>query len=352
MSHLEVRQEKDLNKIREYMVRQADLVAVAVEDAVTAVQTGNHELAHETVLRDHPINRNMREVDRLCHNFIAVHLPSAGPLRLLSSIIRANVELERIGDYAVTIAREAVQMSHTPQGSMARELDRAAGESLLMLRQAVTAFKELNADLARGTMAISDQLENDMNIVYEELMTNTERSEVKNNLAIFIIFNQLKRVADQAKNLCEHTIFAATGEQKALKVYRVLFLDSDNSRLGPLAAAIASNNFSNSGVFATAGKASAAALDIRLVSFLEERGLSVAERGPRALSSLTSNDLAEQQVMVCLEGKINDYVDALPFHTAVQEWNLGDVANMEDSYREIAPRIRDLMELLRGEGAD
>lgn len=352
MSHLEVRQEKDLNNIREKMVSQADLVAVAVEQAIQSVQTGDQKLAHAVVLRDHPINRNMRRIDRLCHNYIAVHLPSAGPLRLLSSIIRANVELERIGDYAVTIAREAVQMSNPPKGGMGRELDRVAGESLLMLRQAVKAFKELNAELARGTMVISEQLENDMDIVYEELISNTERAEVKDNLAIFVIFTQLKRVADQAKNLCEHTIFAVTGEEKEAKVYRVLFLDRNNSLFGPLAAAIASNSFPNGGIFESAGKEGANALDARLIDFMQERSLSVSDHGPRALSTLTARELAEQQVMVSLEGGIDEYLDTPPFHTAVQEWDLGDAENMETIYREIASRIRDLMELLRGEGAD
>ena len=352
MSHLEVRQERDLNKIREHMITQAELVAKAVETAVHALQTGDKTLAWKTVLKDHPINRHMREIDRLCHSFIAVHLPSAGPLRLLSAIIRANVELERIGDYAVTIAREVVQMSAPPQGNMARELERVAGETLLMLRQSVKAFKDLNPELARGTTSIADQLEHNMDTVYEELMSNTDREQVKDNLAIFVVFNQLKRVADQAKNLCEHTVFAQTGEQKAPKVYNILFLDRDNDRLGPLAAAIASNSFPNSGRYTTAGKTPAGAMSEDMVTFLENRGLSVAERGPRALSDVTHQEMADKHLIVCLEGEISDYLDAVPFHTAVQEWDLGEAPDMENLYRELAPRIRDLMELLRGEGAD
>jgi phosphate transport system protein len=352
MSHLEVRQEKDLNRIREHMISQADRVAKAVENAVHAVQTGDRTLAWSTVLEDHPINRHMREIDRLCHSFIAVHLPSAGPLRLLSSIIRANVELERIGDYAVTIAREVVQMSRPPQGSMARELERVAGETLLMLRQSVKAFKDLNAELAKGTTSIADQLEHNMDTVYEELMANTEREQVKDNLAIFVIFNQLKRVADQAKNLCEHAVFAQTGQQKAPKVYNVLFLDRDNSRLGPLAVAIASNSYPNGGRYGSAGKDPSTGLSEDLVSFLGDRGMSVATMGPRALTDVTHLELGEKHLIVCLEGGVSDYLDRVPFHTAVLEWDLGQDADMETLYRELAGRIRDLMELLRGEGAD
>lgn len=352
MSHLEVRQEKDLNKIREHMITQAELVSKAVENAVHAIQTGDKVLAWNTVLQDNPINRHMREIDRLCHSFIAVHLPSAGPLRLLSSIIRANVELERIGDYAATMAREAVQMSTPPRGSMARELERVAGETLLMLRQSEKAFKELNAELARGTMGIAEQLEHNMDTVYEELMANTHREQVKDVLAIFVIFTQLKRVADLAKNLCEHTVFAQTGQQKSPKTYNILFLDRNNDRLGPLARAIGANSFPGSSHCTTAGTAPAGGLSQDLQDFLNSRGLSAADRGPRPLSDVTHLELADVHLIVCLEGEINDYLDSVPFHTSVQQWDLGETLDMEGLYRELALRIRDLMELLRGEGAD
>ncbi len=351
MSHLEIRQEKDLNEIRDHMIQQAEAVAKAVENAVRAVQTHNKRLAWDTVLGDHPINRHMRQIDRLCHSFIAVHLPSAGPLRMLSSIIRANLELERIGDYAVTICREAVQMSGPPQGPLERELERVSGETLLMLRQAVRAFKEGNAELARGTRSIAEHLEHDMDMVYEELMANSDRAQIKDNLAIFVVFTQLKRVADQAKNLCEHTIFAVTGEQKPPKVYRLLFLDRENNRFGPLAIAIASNSFPESGRYSTAGKVPAAELDAQLVEFLEARGLSIAERGPRSLAELTHPELQEKHLIICLEGVIEDYFDQIPFHTSVQEWALGEAEDMETLYRALAARIKDMMELLRGEGA-
>ena len=333
MSHLEARQEKDLNGIRERMITQADAVAVAVENAVRSVQTNDRRLAYDTVLADHPINRLTREIDKLCHRFIAVHLPSAGPLRL-------------------TVARETAQMSAPPEGIMARELDRVAGETLLMLRQSVKAFKELNAELARGTVGIADQLQLHMDMVYAELRANTDKDKIKDSLAIFVVFTQLKRVADQAKNLCEHTIFAQTGEQKAPKVYRILFVDRDNSRLGPMAQAIAAHAFTNSGRYRTAGLAPAVALDGQLTQFLEGRGIDTAALKPGALADITLAELSEQQVLVCLECSMQDLTRDLPFHTSMLEWQLEPAADMETLYRDLAGRISDLMELLRGPGAD
>ena len=252
MSHLEERLENDLNEIRGRVEKQAERVETAVANAIHALQTGNKKLAYATILNDLPINRTMREIDTICHKFIAVHLPSGSHLRLLSSVIRVNVELERIGDYAVTIARESAQLSKPPEGTMARELDRMASETMLMLRQSIRAFSDLNAEMGRSTKLLADQMESNLDSIYTEMMTNQDRGKVKDVLAVFVVFTQLKRVADQAKNLCEDAIFAVTGEQKAPKVYKILFLDEDNSK-SRMAEAIARRNYPESGEYTSAG---------------------------------------------------------------------------------------------------
>ena len=110
MSHLEERMEKDLNYIRNWLWKIGDSVEAALRSAKTTLILKDSKLANEVVLGDHPINRDSRQCDRLCHTFIARYLPGAGALREMASTIRVNVILERIGDYAVTICREALQL--------------------------------------------------------------------------------------------------------------------------------------------------------------------------------------------------------------------------------------------------
>ncbi|MES9981585.1 MAG: phosphate signaling complex protein PhoU, partial [Candidatus Thiodiazotropha sp. 6PLUC5] len=229
MSHLEERLERDLSNLHDRVAKMAAQVQEAVKNSVYALQTGDNKLAYSTVLNDNPINRCMREIDRICHRFFAVHIPSGGHLRLLSSVIRANIELERIGDYAVTIAREAAQLSEPPSGNLGRELERVANETMLMLQQSIKAFTELNAELAKSTMVMASEFEHNLDVIYTEMMANDDRQRVAEVLAIFVVFNQLKRIADQSKNLCEDTVFAVTGEQKAPKVFNIMFVDEDNS---------------------------------------------------------------------------------------------------------------------------
>ncbi len=357
MSHLEERLENDLNKIRNRVEKQAELVETAVTNAVHALQTGNKKLAYATILNDLPINRTMREIDDICHKFIAIHLPSGSHLRLLSSVIRVNVELERVGDYAVTIAREAAQLSKPPEGNIARELDRMASETLLMLRQSIRAFNDLNAEMGRSTKLLADQMENNLDSIYTEIMTNQERGKVKDILAVFVVFTQLKRVADQAKNLCEDAIFASTGEQKAPKVYKVLFIDENNGCKSQMAEAIARRNYPESGEYLSAGRQPATSLNPNLVSFLENRGQNLSDVQPSSLADLTERTISDQYVIVSLEGEVSPYLPEIPFHCTALEWDMGPVPEagddqgFENLYREISLQVKDLMELLRGEGA-
>ena len=93
MALYEKRLQEDLTHIRGQVRTMGDMTEKVLRNAVHALLTRNQKLANETVLADHPINRQMREVDRLCHGFIARHLPSAGHLRLISSIIRLNIAI-------------------------------------------------------------------------------------------------------------------------------------------------------------------------------------------------------------------------------------------------------------------
>ena len=360
MSHYEERLENDLNRIREQLTAMGNQVREAAKNAVHALLAGNTKLAYATVLGDHPINRASRSLDKLCHGFIALHLPSAGHLRVISATIRANIALERIGDYAVTICREAVQLSAAPQGTLAREVELMSEESRRMLEQALQAFDEGNAEKAKATMVMAEQVERTFDTVFSDLVAEKEHLDIKELFGYLVIFNMIERISDQAKNICEEAVFAVTGETKAAKTYRVLFLDEDNTCLGPMAEAIARKTFPHSGQYVSAGRKAGSKLDANLTRFLNERGVSAEGLEPRTLD-LTPEELPDYHVIISLQGTVASYVDAIPFHTAALEWDVGtppsdgDAAQAaqryEEIYRELAVQIRDLMTTMRGEEA-
>lgn len=359
MTHYEERLERDLNRIKQQLALLAERIEDALGDGVHALLTANDKLAHATVIGDQAINRLSRTLDRMCHGFIALHLPSAGHLRLMSAIIRANLGLERIGDYAVTISRESVQLTRRPDGVVARELELMAGQSRQMLKQAVIAFVTGNAEQAKATMAMADQVERTFDTVFSDLVNEGDHFSIKDLFAYLVVFNMLERVSDQAKNLCEDAVFALTGEGKAPKVFRILFLDEDNSLFGPMAEGIARKNFPGSGQYRSAGRR-AGAVESGLIRFLQERGVDLSQHKPAALD-LSPQELADYQVIVSLQGPAKSYLETVPFHTALQDWDLGEVPGdltadqlrqrYESLYREVAVQVSNLMAILSGEEA-
>ncbi len=260
MKHYEKRLEEDEQQIRDEISSIGAMVVEALKNAVHAVRTGNQKLANLTVLGDGEINRAVRAVDRDCHRFIVRHLPSAGHLRLMSGTIRAAIALERIGDYAVSIARVATRLSSPPDHNLASAMDNMAVDSGEMLAKAMQAFVDGNAEQAKAIMVMADQIERLQASALDDLAHGHSERTVDDLFSMFTMFAMLERVSDQAKNLCEEAVFAATGETKGEKVYRVLFLDQEDSRLAPMAEALARHNFPNSGQYESASAGVNAAL--------------------------------------------------------------------------------------------
>ena len=360
MSRYEARLQRDLDEIHDMVVSMFDRVEQSVANAIDVVFSGNEELAYRTILGDEGINRLVRRIDQKCHAFIALHLPSAGHLRRISSTIRVNLQAERIGDYAVTMSREAVQLSSRPTGPVARELEMVATDSRRMLHQAIQAFTDANGEMARATMHMADNAEHTMDLVYADLVSGEQPPTIKDLVAVFAIYNMLKRVWDQAKNICEETVFAVLGETKPAKSHKLLFVDEDNSCLSQMAAAIATKSFPERVRFESAGRNPADSVNAEMVSFMESRGFDLTRARPRRLDS-NPEKLAQYFVIVSLQGPVKAYIPDVPFHTSALTWDVGSEADgpsrapdqrwFEDIYREIGIQVRDLMDVLLGEAA-
>ena len=359
MSRYELRLQNDLDDIHTRFREIAARVEKAIADAIRTVLTGDEDLAYSTILNDERINREVRELDRLCHKFVAVHLPSAGPLRRMSSVIRTNIQLERLGDYAVIISRESVQLSRPPEGAIARELEMTSTDARRTLHQAISAFVEENGEVARATMHLVDTVEHTMDAIYEALLGAESSGETRDRIALFVVFNMLKRVWDQAKNICEETVFAVYGEQKAPRVHDILFVDRDNGGASQMAEAIARKTHGDHARFRSAGQDPAGALDSRMVSFMERHGFDMSSMAPRPVADELAH-LDRYYLIVSLDGPVRSYVPHVPFHTSALAWDVDSVEagtgdeetaqRFEILYRDLAVRIDDLMQVLSGSG--
>jgi phosphate transport system protein len=351
MSHLEERMETDLNYIRDWLWKLGDDVEDALRRAKKILLLRDVDQAYDIILGDLPINRASRQCDRLCHTFIARYLPGAGALREMASTIRVNVVLERMGDYAVTISREALQLEAPLPERFSSRIDLLADDAIEIMSEARKAFREGNAERAIGLMKAAKRMEGRMDTFYDELFAADDRIDHATMMVIFVVFNMFKRVADQAKNICDQTVFAVRGVSKLPKVYRVLFLDQAGSGIGQLAAAIGRKNFPETAEFSVATPGGSDALEEDLRGFLVETGLPDEDLATESLEAL-ERDFSDYTVLVSVNGRVPDYVQKVPFHSSALNWSLPADADRAAQYRFLRDEIISLVTLMAGEGSE
>ena len=351
-SHYEERLQRDLNWIQELVGVVGQAITQAIDDAVHAVMNVDKDLAAQTVIGDYTINRQTRELDRLCHAFVARHLPSAGHLRYVSAVLRLTIALERIGDYAATIARTAAQLSTQPSPVVARDLEMMSEHARRMLVEALRSFQQRDVQLANATLAAAAQFTRYFDKVFADLVKegDTHTRPTHELFALMATFNRLERVIHQAKNLCEETIFVATGKQKGEKTFQILFVDAANTGASLLAEHFTRKAFPQSGRYRSAGWQPGEEVDPAWLRFAQTVGLDLAKAWPTALATLQPQ-FDDYHLIVGLGRDCRTHVGKVPFHTVMLAWDVDAAAEPEVAYRQLTPRIRELMERLRGEQA-
>lgn len=359
MAVYEQRLARDLERIRGKIADAGIRVEEALNKSVQSLLTDDRNLANNVILGDYEINRGFTEIDRLCHSFLALHLPSAGHLRQISTILRLNSELERIGDYAATISREGLQIPKKTSRDFKAPLEKTAGESQNLLRRAIKAFHDSDAEAARETMALSARVLTEYDKMFGDLADAAAKNPAKARDLLFlsVIYSKLDRIRARAENICEETLFAVTGEPLERRKFNVLFLDERNNGQSRLAEAVGKKMAGNRCTFSSAGRNAAAELHPGLPEFLSAHGLDAGDAPPRAFDP-AAEEADHYDIVISLDGPVTSYFSAQPFRTVLLEWDVGQlpesldkaetVNRYHDIYRELTVQVRNLTETLHG----
>jgi phosphate transport system protein len=359
VTHYQERLDRDLQEIRLGVKAAADLAQEQVGDAVKALLAFDWEVAGRVILRDRIINRRTRRLDHLCHGFVIRHLPAGRHLRYIAAVLRLGVALERIGDYAVTVSRQTLRCSGPPPEHVARDIELLAHQARACLAEALRSFEEESADLARKALGLTYNMDSTHDIASEGLVATGERQNVpiRDLLGYAKTLYVLLRVSDQAENIAQETLFAVAGETKNPKVYRILFVERANDCRSLMAEAYARKVFPESGEFSSAGWAPAEAVRPEAIAFLEAHGFSLEGLHPKRLPELMAEP-KHFHVVIGLDDEAREMVGALPYKTVFLHWDVGPcpfgaggAQRAEEIHRDIASRLSELMQILRGEDA-
>ena len=134
-------------------------------------------------------------------------------LRFILAVIRINADLERVGDQAVSIASRVQQMGMFANGEIPVDIPELAALAAAMVRKALQAFIEGDADLAQSVLTLDDEVDQKNRDAFRSLSALImERPEMAPQaLHALIISRNLERVGDHATNIAEDVIFWVRG---------------------------------------------------------------------------------------------------------------------------------------------
>jgi phosphate transport system protein len=211
--------ESEIQQVKDDVLVLGSMVEQALMDSVDALKKRDIKAAEKIFAEDKAINAKRFEIENHLMALIATQQPMARDLRLLASTLEIVSELERMGDYAKGIANINIRMGDTPLLKPLIDVPRMAQKGVDMLDRALTAFINEDVETARTLPVEDDEVDALYNQVYRELMTfviQDPKTIERANWLLWVAHN-LERFADRVTNICERTIFIATGEMSEIK---------------------------------------------------------------------------------------------------------------------------------------
>jgi phosphate transport system protein len=205
--------EQELEKLKSKLLEMSALVESAVYRSVQGVVEKNEELAQQVLKNEARINELEIEIDELAISLLALQAPLAADLRLVTAAIKINNDLERMGDLSVSIAQSAMALMKEPVIRPLIDIPHIAGLAQSMVRKALDAFVNRDADLARSVLASDDAVDNMRTASYHELISFMEAnpSQIGQALYLLSVVRNLERIADHSTNIAEDVLFLVKG---------------------------------------------------------------------------------------------------------------------------------------------
>lgn len=336
-SHLEERLQQDKDRISQKVAEMGQLVESAVASSLQAILEGNRQLAYSIILRDKLIDQREIELDRLCQEFLVRQQPVASLLRFVYGVIKINNELERIGDYAESIARYYLNISDLEPQPPVKQIEKIARVSIPMLQGALQAFSKNDCKLASEAMKNEDLADELRHAAHEDYTRMHHEGKFPSEafLPMMMIASRFERVADQACNICEEILYICTGEEvkhEEQKNVRVLFVDKRDACRGQIAEAIGKSLNLPDFEFYSAG-ITPKTIDEYTINFLEKKGFDISGQKSKALNEII--DYENFEVIVALSKAAEAAFPAQPSKTIRLRWEIKDPSKLKGSKKEI-----------------
>jgi phosphate transport system protein len=211
--HISKKFNKELEGVRNQVLKMGGLVEQQVSDGLTALFDANKELGQKVIDRDSEVNAMEVDIDERCTEILARRQPAASDLRLMVSIIKTITDLERIGDEAEKLGVNALKLASNG-GHHFIELRNLGDTVKKMLNRALNAYARMDVDEAidiiKSDVVVNREFDNISRLLVMKMMEDPR--EIKNALRVSWCARALERIGDHSQNICEYIVYLVKGK--------------------------------------------------------------------------------------------------------------------------------------------
>lgn len=206
--------DRDIQELTEMLLRLGTMVEEVIADSIRALINRDTELAEQVIERDKEIDALELEIDQATVELIAMMQPTAVDLRFVATIMKVTPDLERIGDLAQDVCERVIELNREPQLKPLNEIESLARTAQEMVRQALDAFVNRDANLAREVIRRDDVADQLTEQSFRELLTYMAEnpSNISRAIRLTFIGKYFERMADGATNICEMVVYLVEGK--------------------------------------------------------------------------------------------------------------------------------------------
>lgn len=212
--HTSAHYERELQEIKDGLIYMGALTEKAIEKGVTALLQRDSELARSVIAEDDQIDRLDIEIEDKCIRLLALRQPAARDLRFITTAIKINGHIERIGDMAVNIAEKVIILNEEPILKPYIDIPRMAEVTQQMIRNSLNSLINEDVALANKVRQDDETVDNLNEQIFRELLTfmMEDAHTIHRATIIMQISKSLERISDHAKGIADMVVYLATGK--------------------------------------------------------------------------------------------------------------------------------------------
>jgi phosphate transport system protein len=201
-----------ITSLRAEVISMAGKARHNLERAIRALMQRNTELANAVIADDDEVDEHERQIDKLGMEMLVRFHPLASDLRLVVSSMKISMNLERISDHAINIAKRAKKISSSQELPDATLIEPVYTMADQLLRDAIASYSEQNTVLGASLHARDKELDRIYKEATASFASRIEQSEGRSQdyLHLILVLRSLERVGDLAVNVGEDAVFLGT----------------------------------------------------------------------------------------------------------------------------------------------